>query len=146
MHEASLAELILQEIDRKFRRTPNAAAATSVHVIVGECRDVGIVSLAAAFDNLKSLYQSCRQCHLQAEMVGALARCRGNEHIYHPCRANAFCCTECGAGVGDMLAGEELDIVAITFAALPLGAAEKPYARAQNHAIIPAKLAVSPFD
>ncbi len=127
MHEVSIAESILQKIAAKLERTSNTCSVTNVHIIVGEFRNVDIDALTFAFDNLKSLYAGCTNCKLEASLTRTRAYCRGGNHLYNPEFNNAFCCTECGAGIGKLMAGEELDIVDIALAASALE--EEQYAR-----------------
>lgn len=113
MHEATIAQSILNIISKKLQDTPNTALVSSVHIIIGEFRNVDDESLRFAFDNLKGLYDGCSSCVLETEIIGATANCRGSNHLYHPNPANAFRCTECGDGIGSLVCGEELDVIQI---------------------------------
>lgn len=113
MHEATIAQSILNIVSTKLKQTSNAAQALNVHVIIGEFRNVDPVSLQFAFDNLRSFYEGCAACTLQAEIIQAKALCRKELHLYHPQFEQGFCCTTCGAGIGELICGEELDVVAI---------------------------------
>lgn len=117
MHEASIAQSILNILGVKFKQTPNISSALCVKVIIGEFRNVDSESLSFAFDNLKGLYDGCSGCILEVELIRARAYCSGIRHVYYPTFGNSFRCTECGAGIGQLLSGRELDIVSTTFEA-----------------------------
>lgn len=113
MHEASIADAILQTASAKLLTTPEALQVTKVRVSVGEFRNVDPESLQFAFDNMKSQYEGMADCQLEIETVNAEATCQSNEHSYHPQFENAFCCQICGSGIGRMIRGEELNIVSV---------------------------------
>jgi hydrogenase nickel incorporation protein HypA/HybF len=113
MHEASIADAILQSTSAKLASTPNAVLVTEVRVQIGEFCNVDPESLQFAFDNIKDLYQGTAKCRLTIETVPASAKCLSNKHFYHPEFKNAFCCQICGSGIGKMLDGEEMNIVSI---------------------------------
>jgi len=118
MHEATIAQSILEIAEAKLRAIPNAGSVLSVHVIVGEFRNIDAMSLKFAFDSVKDLYNSCAECELEIETIEARAFCRGDSHLYHPHFNSGFRCEQCGEGIGKMLSGEELDVIGITLEAL----------------------------
>lgn len=124
MHEATIAQSILSIACEKLEQTPKADAVLNIHVIIGEFRNVDIDSLQFVFDNLKDLYKGCGACKLEAELISAKALCQVNSHRYKPDFKNQFCCTECGAGIGNLTCGEELDVVNITLQAAKEEASE----------------------
>lgn len=114
MHEAAVAQSILNIVCTKLRQTPNAEEVLTVHIIVGEFRNVEIASLQFAFDNLKALFNGCHNCELEAKVVQSKAVCRTGGHTYHPDFEHSFQCITCGDGIGKLICGEELDIIGIT--------------------------------
>lgn len=113
MHEASIADAILQSGSARLSATPDALQVTRMRVSVGEFRNVDPESLLFAFDNMKSLYKGMGACQLEIEHVAAEASCQTNEHSYHPQFENSFCCQICGNGIGRMISGEELNIMSV---------------------------------
>jgi hydrogenase nickel incorporation protein HypA/HybF len=110
MHEATIATNILERIMRRIAAYDPPACARSVRVRIGEFRNVDLESLSFAFDSLKGLYPACAGCVFVPELIAATALCRKQQHKYHPDSAHAYRCSECGGGIGTLLAGEELDI------------------------------------
>ena len=100
MHEATIAQSILNLAQRRLRQTPHAEAVSKIRVLIGEFRNVEIESLRFAFDCLKDLCDACAECTLETERAKARARCRINNHLYHPEADSRFLCTICGAGIG----------------------------------------------
>ncbi len=117
MHEATIAQAILEIANDKLKATPHAAAILAIHVIIGEFRNVELDSLMFAFDNIKLVSDTTRQCRLVAEIVNAKAACRGAGHLYHPTFDNSFRCPRCDNGIGKLLCGEELDVIQLTLQA-----------------------------
>ena len=117
MHEASIAQSILQIVTEKFEATPHSSAALSVHIIVGQFRNVDIASLQFAFDSLRGLYRGCQNCQLEAELIEAKAICLEQKHRYAPDFNHGFACTICRGPIGKLVCGEELDVVNITLEA-----------------------------
>lgn len=110
MHESAIAQNILKIVETK----PSAGVLQAVHIAIGEFRNVDPQSLEFAFDSLKT-GTDCRACRLQIEIQTALARCASSNHSYRPSLENGFRCTECGAGIGYMERGEELEIRGYTY-------------------------------
>jgi Zn finger protein HypA/HybF involved in hydrogenase expression len=113
MHEATIAQSILKIASTKLKQTPNAERVLDIRIIVGEFRNVDIESLHFAFDNLKDMYEGLDRCVLQTDKISAQAICRTSKHIYHPNQENHFCCTICGDGIGNLVSGEELDVIGV---------------------------------
>lgn len=113
MHEATIAQSILDIASERFKETPQAITISTIRIVAGEFRNVDCESLQFAFDNLKTSYSGCQNCQLQAEVATASAQCRQCSNIYHPDFERAFRCTKCGDGIGKLISGEELDIVGI---------------------------------
>ncbi len=122
MHEASIANSILQIVTDKLSTTPHSQAARRVHIIVGAFRNVDLDSLQFAFDNLRGLYHGCVNCELEADMISARAICLEGNHKYSPDFAHAFRCPVCQGPIGKLLCGEELDVITITLEANPVEA------------------------
>jgi len=114
MHEASVAQSILNIASKKLASTAHTDTVTAIHVIIGQFRNVDIDSLKFAFDNIRSMYAGCSSCQLEAEVVTARATCRGCSRTYNPDMATSFRCPMCGNGVGQLISGEELDVIGIT--------------------------------
>lgn len=117
MHESAIARNILKIVETKLSaqsQHPSAGVLQAVHVAIGEFRNVDPQSLEFAFDSLKT-GTDCRACRLQIEIQTALARCASSNHSYRPSLENGFRCTECGAGIGCMERGEELEIRGYTY-------------------------------
>lgn len=114
MHEATIAQSILNIASSKLKGTPNAESVVEIHIIVGEFRNVDIESLEFAFDQLKSLNPGCGACRLKADVVSSRAVCLKGDHVYHPEFERVFRCEICGDGIGKLLSGEELDVVGVT--------------------------------
>lgn len=113
MHEASIADAILQHASAKLLSRADAVSVSKVRVELGEFRNVDPESLQFAFDNMRSSYRGTSQCELEINFVSAKAVCQSNGHTYHPDFQRAFCCETCGSGIGRLLCGEELNIVSV---------------------------------
>ena len=118
MHEATIAQSILDIAVEKLNQEPEAVCVSSISVKLGEFRNVELDSLQFAFDNLKGQFPGCQNCQLKADIVLSLALCRDCGHTYHPHFEQSFRCDKCQGGMGKLLNGEELDIVAITLEAV----------------------------
>lgn len=115
MHEASMARAILEIVERKAKSASTGPfRVVSVRVRAGEFRNVDEASLRFAFENLRDLYDGLERLSLNFELVEAKARCAPAGHEYRPSIDSAFCCSACGGGIGEIIAGEELDITGIT--------------------------------
>jgi len=114
MHEASVAQSILRIACNKLASTAHTDTVTAIHVIIGQFRNIDIDSLKFAFDNIRSMYDGCSNCRLEAEVIAARATCRGCSRTYNPDMATSFRCPQCGNGVGQLITGEELDVIGIT--------------------------------
>ena len=111
MHEATIAQSILQIAALKLLETGSSDIALKVRVKIGQFRNVDGDSLSFAFDSLKGAYPGLKTCQLETQAVAAEAWCRTDRHRYNPCIENAFCCEQCGSGIGKIIYGEELDFV-----------------------------------
>lgn len=115
MHEAGIAQSILDIAFKRLRERASTSAVSKISLEVGELRNVDGDSLEFAFDNLKGLYNGFACCQLEMKSIKALAWCHQANHQYNPCFENAFCCEQCGSGIGQLICGEELDLRSITF-------------------------------
>ncbi len=113
MHEATIAQSILDIATKRFSETPEAESVSTIKIMLGEFRNIDWQSLQFAFDNLKSNYNCCKDSELQAQFIMTSAECCQCGDVYHPDIAEAFRCTKCGGGIGKLISGEELDIVSI---------------------------------
>lgn len=109
-----MAQSILRIASKKLASTAHTDTVTAIHVIIGQFRNIDIDSLKFAFDNIRALYAGCSNCHLEAEVIAARATCRGCFQAYNPDMATSFRCPQCGNGVGQLITGEELDVIGIT--------------------------------
>lgn len=109
-----MARSILDIASKKLACTAHTDTVTAIHVIIGQFRNIDIDSLKFAFDNIRPMYAGCSNCKLEAEVVTARATCRGCSDTYNPDMATSFRCPGCGNGVGQLICGEELDVVGIT--------------------------------
>ena len=117
MHEATIAHSILNIVKQRLDQTPHAESAVCVSILVGSFRNVDIESLEFAFDCLKRDIEGCSRCFLKAELVLARAFCQSERHRYSPDLDHQFRCPQCGSGIGELICGEELDVIGITLAA-----------------------------
>ena len=115
MHEASIADSVLQIALSRLEENGGFATVSTIDVAIGELRNVDPSSLQFAFDAIKPLYPGCSHCQLRINNINSLAYCRKHGHEYHPTFADAFRCPACGAGIGRIVCGEELNVVNITF-------------------------------
>lgn len=113
MHEATIAQAILERISNQLTCLQQASNACSVNVRVGEFRNVDPDSLSFAFNSLKHNYQACQTCALHLELIEARALCKDARHEYRASADNAYRCPECNSAIGAMVSGEELDITKI---------------------------------
>lgn len=116
MHEATIAQSILEIATSKRADAGNAPPAIRICVQIGQMRNVECESLDFAFDNLKFLYKGFENCRLEMKSIKAQAWCRQANHQYNPRFENAYCCEQCGSGIGQLVAGNELDLIEILFA------------------------------
>lgn len=115
MHEVTTAKNILEQTSRKITGLGVPMEAESINLLVGEFRNIDPESLSFAFDSLKSEFAGCAQCQLQLTVSPLLAECAAqSHHRYHPEAVQAFACPLCGAGIGSVITGQELEIVGIT--------------------------------
>jgi len=119
MHEAAIAQSILNIAGARLKATAGADAVLAIHIAVGEFRNVDPDSLQFAFDSLKVTSDATKYCLLRIEVLPAEAICRGEEaHLYHPDVDTSFRCPNCGNGISKIVRGEELDITKITLQSL----------------------------
>ena len=109
-----MAQSILNIASKKLACTAHTDTVTAIHVIIGQFRNIDVDSLKFAFDNIRETYSGCSNCKLEAEVVRARATCRGCSRTYNPDVATSFRCPVCGNGVGQLISGEELDVIGIT--------------------------------
>jgi hydrogenase nickel insertion protein HypA len=118
MHEAAIAKNILQFVNNRIAETPYIEKATKVQVLIGELRNVDDELLKFEFDCLKTLYPGCSSCHLEIESIKAKAFCNKSKHLYHPESELKYRCTKCGGDIGNLVCGEELDVMKVTLKCL----------------------------
>ena len=111
MHESAIAKSILEIVAQRLQSIGVGANAQSVNVIFGEFRNVEPESVSFAFDNMKQFFPGAANCLLSISKIAAVAKCRENRHKYHPEATEAYQCPTCGSGIGELLQGEELDVV-----------------------------------
>lgn len=112
MHEATIAANILDIICERLASHPRTRAR-SITVLVGAFRGVEVESLIFAFDALKSMRNGCAECELIVESSSLQAKCAKHEHLYEPLPEHSYRC-HCGSGMGEIIQGEELDVVGCT--------------------------------
>ena len=76
MHEATIAQSILDIVAAKLQKNCDANCVKTVAVRIGEFRNVDCDSLSFAFDSLKGLYCGLSDCELSLESIKTLAWCR----------------------------------------------------------------------
>jgi hydrogenase nickel insertion protein HypA len=126
MHELATAQKILELAVTKLQALGAAMEAESISMLVGEFRNLDHESLSFAFDSIKAEYYGCAGCQLILTQTPCYALCAGDGHKFHPEASKAFSCPQCGCGMGNIITGQELDIVGIT---------ARP-SRSKNHAPI----------
>lgn len=114
MHEAAIAESIIEIALTKLKGTTLTGRVGAVEVSIGEFRNVDAESLLFAFDCIKPIFPALENCHLEICLIEANALCRENDHLYRPSLERAFQCPECGGAIGKLISGQELDIVSVT--------------------------------
>lgn len=129
MHESAIAKSILEIVAQRLQSLEAEANAHSVSVIFGEFRNVEPESVAFAFDNMKQFYPGTLNCRLSIDIIAAVAKCKDNNHKYHPLAVSAYRCPECGSGIGDLVQGEELDVVNVVVELEKPEAEKEEYAR-----------------
>lgn len=112
MHEATIAESILNIVGKKLSVTPEVNAALSVEVVIGEFRNVDLESLQFAFQSLRQFFPGCEHCCLEAQLIQAVAKCQQG-HVYRPDFERGFRCAACDGGIQQLQCGEELDVICI---------------------------------
>ncbi len=113
MHEFSIAEAIVRTSEEVLRAN-GGGKAEKVHLRIGELRQVVPDALTFAFDILKE-DTLLADASLEWETAPAQVRCRSCGTEYHP-RDVFWECPSCGAIGAEVVAGEELEILAITLA------------------------------
>jgi Zn finger protein HypA/HybF involved in hydrogenase expression len=114
MHEATIAQSILDILVGRARSQSSTAVVRSAVLRVGAFRNIDPESLLFAFDSLKGIVQPCRNCKLEFDLILLTALCEIEEHLYMPSTEKFFCCTTCGAPMGRILSGNELEVVSVT--------------------------------
>ncbi|MCS6950471.1 MAG: hydrogenase maturation nickel metallochaperone HypA [Armatimonadota bacterium] len=111
MHEFSIAEAIVHAA-QEVAQAHGGGKVEAVRLRIGELRQVVPEALLFAFDVLKQ-ETPLAEASLQWENVPARVRCRECHTEYHP--EDVFWeCPACGAFGGEVLAGEELEIIGVT--------------------------------
>jgi hydrogenase nickel incorporation protein HypA/HybF len=110
MHEATIAQSIL-EIARLRVAAHDGARVERVRVEIGAFRNVDPEALSFAFDGIKQDYDCCHEARLELRLIEALAVCQKQRHNYSPSAEYGFRCELCNSGIGELLAGEELNVV-----------------------------------
>lgn len=114
MHEATIAQSILDIATDALARSTEAIGISNIKVRIGEFRNVEVDCLEFAFDNLKSSFAGCQNSQLTVETIIACAQCRDCGDSYHPDFERAFRCNNCSGGIGKLITGEEMDVVTIS--------------------------------
>ena len=107
MHEATIAKSILESA---VKRAASFSQVVCINVRIGEFRNVDPESLTFSFDCLKQEFSLLLDTELRIDWVPALAHCRENAHNYKPIADQFFACPTCGSGIGNLVAGKELEI------------------------------------
>jgi hydrogenase nickel insertion protein HypA len=115
VHEATIAMNILSIVSARIASHPGTSAR-SVSVLIGEFRNVDEESLRFAFDALKQSRVEYQDCDLVVTTSMLMAKCASQNHDYHPEADNFYRCN-CGSGMGDILQGQELDVIGCTLVA-----------------------------
>lgn len=110
MHEAAIAHSILL-IARSRVVGHEGARVEKVRVQIGAFRNVDPEALAFAFDGMKPNYECCQEAELELQLIDALAVCQKQRHNYSPSAEFGFRCHLCNSGMGELIAGEELNVV-----------------------------------
>lgn len=126
MHEATIANSILEIVANRLESVGPQASALSVEILCGEFRNVDPESLLFAFDSMKELHRSLADCCLEINIIPASAKCKDNDHVYRPMYELAYRCPVCDSGIGKLVQGEELDVVNVT---IEVPQQEKEHAR-----------------
>ncbi len=113
MHEATIAQSILNIAADRLSLATNADTVSNIEVRIGEFRNVEVDCLQFAFDNLKGSFAGCQNSRLRIETILASALCRDCAECYHPNFERGFRCNDCNGGIAKLIAGEELDVVRI---------------------------------
>ncbi|HIA51538.1 MAG TPA: hydrogenase maturation nickel metallochaperone HypA [Candidatus Melainabacteria bacterium] len=111
MHESAIAKSILEIVSQRLHSIGAPATAHNVSVVFGEFRNAEPESVEFAFDNMKAFYPGAANCQLVINTISAMAQCKRAQHKYHPEASNAYRCPTCDSGIGNLLQGEELDVV-----------------------------------
>lgn len=111
MHEASIAKAIIDRVQEHLEDNP--APVTKIKIQIGEFRNVDPECLQTAFGAISEEYSYLCHCQLSIKMVKASATCRQCLRIYHPLAEQLFVCPDCSGGIGQLISGEELNIVSI---------------------------------
>lgn len=115
MHEATIANSILDIVSRRCNEL-GGREVISLNVRIGAFRNVDLESLEFAFDAMKLHYPGFESCALLVEQIEVQALCSLNGHRYSPTFAQSFRCSLCEAGIGVLVAGEELDVTGFRLA------------------------------
>jgi len=111
MHEFSIADAIVRATHEVVQAN-GGGKVDQIHLRIGELRQVVPDALLFAFDILKQ-DTPLSEASLQWETVPAQVRCKVCGTEYHP-RDVFWECPSCSAIAAEVVAGEELEIVAIT--------------------------------
>lgn len=113
MHEATVAKSVLDIAALRLAKK-EGACLTSVQVRLGAFTNVDPESLEFAFDALKKDHFGCSQARLDVQCVEAEALCFSEKHRYIPTFEQAFACPVCGSGIGELISGDEMEVVGCT--------------------------------
>jgi hydrogenase nickel incorporation protein HypA/HybF len=108
MHEAALAKEI---IERAIELNGSVVPVRSISIRVGEFRNVDRESLTFAFNAMRAFYAGIADTELLIEIIPLEAFCKNNGHRYRPDAKLYFACPECSGPIGEIISGQELDIV-----------------------------------
>ena len=110
MHEMSIIESLLEAVRQEFRAYPDLRVA-AVRVRAGALRLVMPEVMETCYQ-AATLDTPLAESRLELEAVPATARCGQCRQVF-PVEADWFECPHCHAAGGELLTGQELDLVNI---------------------------------
>ncbi len=110
MHEVSIVEALLDAVQRELRAHPKARIQT-VRVRVGALRQVEPQAMTFCFD-AATRDTALAGARLALESVPGRARCRDCDAEF-AVTENWFVCPRCQRAGGELLHGQELDLMSI---------------------------------
>jgi hydrogenase nickel incorporation protein HypA/HybF len=117
MHEMSIALEVVEQV-AQTARSHGADGVESVRLRIGEL--AGVVADALDFGfSLVCEGTVLEGARLETEFVAGLARCTACETRWPTGMPPNLCCPRCGGSAVELLAGRELQIVAVRWAQCP---------------------------